>query len=380
MLWTRIVTSPSVVFFFFALLPLSLAQNLPLPPLDGLSTSSYHGHHHHPSFEPVQLSPLAPPARDDRRVVVTGGGAIIGGDAAVGIKGRDRPPPLDRATRALRRLLSHARGLFEDGRNWAKDNDIRLRRDLLQGYDRGSFPWDWERNSTYSKINSKPTFDEDANTNANAESSSASKHNPLEVEFEIMFQRIVDVNVQKSTFDALVWIRMEWTDRRLAWDPSSYGGINMTTFWIGHNGGPGGETSEIWTPDIELWNMNEGFGSSLTQQSAIVNSDGRVFWSRPGHLRPMCQFKGLERFPFDELTCEVEIGSWSRNGEQIWPVKMGEGYSFGSSDTSITSGQGSSEFEFKKEMTVSEHLYPSLSNSGNEWPSLIYTVVLIRSS
>ena len=123
--------------------------------------------------------------------------------------------------------------------------------------------------------------------------------------------------------------------------------------------------------------MNEGFGSSLTQQSAIVNSDGRVFWSRPGHLRPMCEFKGLEKFPFDELACEVEIGSWSRDGEHMRPVKMGKGYSFYSS---FTSGQGVSEFEFKEEMTVSEHLYSSLSNLGQEWPSLIYTVVLIRSS
>ena len=374
MLLIRMVASPSVVFFFIALLPLLLARNPPLPPLDGMITSNYYGHHHHPSFEPAQLSLFAPPFRGDRGVVVNGGGAIAGSDGATGITGRERLPPPNRATRVLRRLLDHARGILEDGRSRAEDNNARLRRDLLQGYDRGSFPWDWARNVSGTKIDDVFTDNEDADTNPYAESSSASARKGLKVEVGINFHRIVDVNVQESTFDALVWFRMTWTDPRFVWDPLSYGGIKSTTFWIGSEGGPGDETSEIWTPDIMLWNQNEGLASSLTPQSAIVNSEGVISWSRPGHLCPMCKFRGLEDFPFDTLECDIEIGSWTRSGEYLLPVQMAGDYN----QEVGAAGESLGEFQMVKQ-TSREYLY-SDSIIGKEWPSLIYTVVLSRAS
>ena len=50
-----------------------------------------------------------------------------------------------------------------------------------------------------------------------------------------------------------------------------------------------GEASEIWTPDIKLWNLESGLTDSLVDAYASVTSEGVVFWSRPGHLRPVCR-------------------------------------------------------------------------------------------
>ena len=54
---------------------------------------------------------------------------------------------------------------------------------------------------------------------------------------------------------------------------------------------------------------------------------GNVFWSRPGLLKILCRFRGLQLFPFDKLNCTMEIGSWSRDGrtEDVIPRKVDGG-------------------------------------------------------
>ncbi len=107
--------------------------------------------------------------------------------------------------------------------------------------------------------------------------------------------------------------KLVWTDARLAWDPADYDNLDKIWFWVEAGAGLS-ETSEIWTPDIELWNQKESIKTSFSNSFAAVDSDGRVFWSRPGHLNPVCKFRGLERFPFDKLSCVIELGSWSYSG------------------------------------------------------------------
>lgn len=48
---------------------------------------------------------------------------------------------------------------------------------------------------------------------------------------------------------------------------------------------------------------------------AVVTSDGMVFWSRPGSLNVLCRFSGLSSFPYDTLSCPIEIGGWASGGE-----------------------------------------------------------------
>ena len=47
----------------------------------------------------------------------------------------------------------------------------------------------------------------------------------------------------------------------------------------------------------------------------LVHSDGRVYWSRTGTLDVLCRFSGLAMFPYDLLSCPIELGGWIAGGE-----------------------------------------------------------------
>ncbi len=61
---------------------------------------------------------------------------------------------------------------------------------------------------------------------------------------------MMDITPQAFDLDAHghlsshVWLDMEWTDHRLAWEPSEFGGIKSIR----------AESTDIWIPDIALYN------------------------------------------------------------------------------------------------------------------------------
>ena len=114
---------------------------------------------------------------------------------------------------------------------------------------------------------------------------------PITVEVGINFHRVLEVDVVKSEVDLLTWMRLVWRDTRLSWNPADYNGLDKVWFWI-EDGAGMAETSEIWTPDIELWNQRESIRTSYSNTFASVDSDGSVFWSRPGNLVVVCKFRG----------------------------------------------------------------------------------------
>jgi hypothetical protein len=192
---------------------------------------------------------------------------------------------------------------------------IELRKRLMQDYDKMSYPFEHH----WSKMGQQVG---------------------LPVNLTINFHRVFAVEVTKSSADLMVWVRQVWHDPRLMWDPLQYSNVTRMQFWV-DNGIGMGEMSEIWTPDLHLWNAAEPLSESLTDAHALVKFDGTVFWSRPGHLRPACKFVGLDKFPFDTLTCTMEIGSWGHSGLYLRTVKLGEGFTKGGSQTA---GEAYAEF------------------------------------
>jgi hypothetical protein len=186
----------------------------------------------------------------------------------------------------------------------------------------------------------------------------------------------LDVDVIKSSVDLLTWLRLVWVDDRLAWNPEDYAGLERVWFWIADGIGQG-ETSEIWTPDIELWNQMESVKSSFASSYAEVEPNGRVFWSRPGHLIPVCKFGGLEHFPFDTLVCTVELGSWSYSGKylKLEPLNV-TGFSIGGSDTS---GESFQEFSLENITSKVKEYPPYPADPLSSWPVLLYNISFDRS-
>jgi len=230
----------------------------------------------------------------------------------------------------------------------------QLRNDLLQNYDRGSFPFEdvWKESSKGGGV-----------------------VKGLEIEMGLNFYRIFELDHVRGVVDLIVWARLQWKDPRLVWDPLDYGNISDAFFWIAGGSGSGGETSEIWTPDIKLWNQESGLPNTLMDAHAKVSSDGTVFWSRPGRLRPVCKFKGLEDFPFDNLQCTMEFGSWAYSGKYLRLVKLYDGFTIGESDYA---GESYSQFSLNN-VSVEESIYPPYPSAPSEdWPVLLYHVSFRR--
>ena len=75
------------------------------------------------------------------------------------------------------------------------------------------------------------------------------------------------------------------------------------------------QDTDIWLPDVQPYNTGEAVASTLEPSVALVFSDGRVYWSRPGILDVLCKFRGLNAFPFHrELRCPIDVGGWMLSG------------------------------------------------------------------
>lgn len=111
------------------------------------------------------------------------------------------------------------------------------------------------------------------------------------VAVQVRFFKIDAVDPRTGSMQAKAWLRMEWEDLRLAWEPAAWG--NLSYVYFNH---PFHEEPEIWVPDIVPYNARAKVADSFESAVAIVSHTGRVKWSRPGMLDIMCKFRGLVRF------------------------------------------------------------------------------------
>jgi hypothetical protein len=100
-----------------------------------------------------------------------------------------------------------------------------------------------------------------------------------DVFMQVRFFKVQSIAIAEGTMNLKVWMRMQWVDKRLAWDPEEYENVTFTYFQ-GHMYG-GAEESEIWVPDVQHYNANQGLVNTLEPAPARVSYDGSVFYSRP---------------------------------------------------------------------------------------------------
>ena len=106
-----------------------------------------------------------------------------------------------------------------------------------------------------------------------------------DVEMQLRLFKVEAVSAAEGVMRLKVWLRMAWQDDRLRWDPAHYGGLTYTHFWIDAS-----STSEVWCPDVQMYNSLTGIAETLDPTYARVEHTGAVFFSRPGKLDVMCKF------------------------------------------------------------------------------------------
>lgn len=179
-----------------------------------------------------------------------------------------------------------------------------------------------------------------------------------DVQIEVRFFKIETVETATARLRFKIWYRLYWQDLRLSWNPEEWGGVTKTFFQA--DAVTNTELTEIWLPDVKPYNTADGIENTLEPALARVESDGRVFWSRPGILDVLCRFSGLVAFPFDSVTCPVEFGGWALSGGYQGISLHNEGWSYGQQE--VTSG-GSYQEHTIDNVTVKHQLlfYESFS-------------------
>jgi len=189
-----------------------------------------------------------------------------------------------------------------------------------------------------------------------------------DVGIQIRFFKVDQVSAAEGAMKLKVWFRLTWYDPRLSWNSTEYGGIE--TIYAGTVA----DLAEIWVPDVTPYNVRVGLEASFDATAASISSGGYVFWSRPGIMDVMCKFSGLVQFPFDQLTCPIEVGAWSYNGNHLGLTLTNGGYTFDSQEA--TAGSSYQEFSLESvNCSLDVFVYPS-----GAFPVAMYEVHLKRAS
>ncbi|GAB1597573.1 neuronal acetylcholine receptor subunit alpha-5 [Argonauta hians] len=91
---------------------------------------------------------------------------------------------------------------------------------------------------------------------------------------------------------------LAWKDQLLKWDPSLQGGVKEVFL----------KPSDIWTPDLELFNPTIELGFKRSFARAIVSHNGQVLWIPMTRYEVQC-LPNTTFFPFDKQTCTIIFGS-----------------------------------------------------------------------
>lgn len=129
---------------------------------------------------------------------------------------------------------------------------------------------------------------------------------PLTVKMGIRLSQIIDVDELNQVMTTNVWLRQEWRDVSLQWDPREYGGIRTLEL----------PSENIWLPDIVLFNNADGQYEVTLMTKATLNYTGGVVWEPPAIYKSSCTIE-VEFFPFDIQLCSMRFASWTYDGNQV---------------------------------------------------------------
>uniref|UniRef100_A0A3B5BMA2 Neuronal acetylcholine receptor subunit alpha-2-like n=1 Tax=Stegastes partitus TaxID=144197 RepID=A0A3B5BMA2_9TELE len=130
------------------------------------------------------------------------------------------------------------------------------------------------------------------------------------VHFGLSIAQLIDVDEKNQMMTTNVWVKQEWNDYKLRWNPEDY--ENVTSIRI--------PSEIIWRPDIVLYNADGDFAvTHLTK--AHLFFDGQIKWMPPAIYKSSCSID-VTFFPFDQQSCKMKFGSWTYDRAKIDLISM----------------------------------------------------------
>ncbi|XP_002819095.2 neuronal acetylcholine receptor subunit beta-3 [Pongo abelii] len=135
----------------------------------------------------------------------------------------------------------------------------------------------------------------------------------IKVYFGLKISQLVDVDEKNQLMTTNVWLKQEWTDHKLRWNPDDYGGINSIKV----------PSESLWLPDIVLFENADGRFEGSLMTKVIVKSNGTVVWTPPASYKSSCTMD-VTFFPFDQQNCSMKFGSWTYDGTMVDLILINE--------------------------------------------------------
>ncbi|XP_078092215.1 neuronal acetylcholine receptor subunit alpha-4 [Mustelus asterias] len=133
------------------------------------------------------------------------------------------------------------------------------------------------------------------------------------VHFGLSIAQLVDVDEKNQMMTTNVWIKQEWHDFKLRWNPLDY--MNVTSIRV--------PSELLWRPDIVLYNNADGDFAITHLTKAHLFYSGRIKWTPPAIYKSSCSID-VTFFPFDQQNCTMKFGSWTFDKAKIDLVSMGK--------------------------------------------------------
>uniref|UniRef100_A0A8C4IPD5 Neuronal acetylcholine receptor subunit alpha-4 n=1 Tax=Dicentrarchus labrax TaxID=13489 RepID=A0A8C4IPD5_DICLA len=131
------------------------------------------------------------------------------------------------------------------------------------------------------------------------------------VHFGLSIAQLIDVDEKNQMMTTNVWVKQEWNDYKLRWNPEEY--ENVTSIRI--------PSEIIWRPDIVLYNNADGDFAVTHLTKAHLFYDGRIKWMPPAIYKSSCSID-VTFFPFDQQSCKMKFGSWTYDRAKIDLISM----------------------------------------------------------
>ncbi|CAF3689148.1 unnamed protein product [Rotaria socialis] len=128
----------------------------------------------------------------------------------------------------------------------------------------------------------------------------------VNVSLGLKLSQLSDIDERNQIMTTNVWLEQEWTDHKLTWIPGQYGGIDVLEI----------PSSDIWVPDVVLYNNADGTYEVNTITKAHVFWNGTIKWNPPVIYKSYCAID-IEYYPFDEQNCSLKFGTWTHNGNLV---------------------------------------------------------------
>ncbi|CAL8090028.1 unnamed protein product [Calicophoron daubneyi] len=128
----------------------------------------------------------------------------------------------------------------------------------------------------------------------------------LVVQYGLQLIQILGLDENKQVLRTNCWTVYRWNDALLRWNSSHYEGIKVLRIL----------PSQIWTPDIRLYNLADERLDEYREGGLLVYDDGSILWLQQVLFKSTCQVE-ITYFPFDTQVCMLEFGSLTYDKTQL---------------------------------------------------------------